>query len=248
MWPISIRSPLTPSRVWRGSPLCPSPTSSGHRRVAGPSAPPVLIGLGIRHLGQVGSLALAQSLGDLDAIVAADEASLAAVDGVGPVIAASVTRWFASEINRSVVERLGAAGVNLTEPGGGGSDGGAGVERTLDGRSVVVTGTLDDMTREEAEAAIAARGGKSPGSVSKKTFAVVVGDAPGASKVSKAEALGIRSSEEKVSPTSSNAARYPIHPPESAVDEADGYGREQEAPMARDRSPTGCLVIGALSR
>jgi DNA ligase (NAD+) len=151
----------------------------------------VLIGLGIRHLGQVGSLALAQSLGDLDAIVAADEASLAAVDGVGPVIAASVTRWFASEINRSVVERLGAAGVNLTEPGGGGSDGGAGVERTLDGRSVVVTGTLDDMTREEAEAAIAARGGKSPGSVSKKTFAVVVGDAPGASKVSKAEALGI---------------------------------------------------------
>jgi DNA ligase (NAD+) len=61
----------------------------------------------------------------------------------------------------------------------------------LDGKSVVVTGTLDGWTREEAEAAIVDRGGKSPGSVSKKTFAVVVGDAPGASKVSKAEELGI---------------------------------------------------------
>jgi DNA ligase (NAD+) len=151
----------------------------------------VLIGLGIRHLGQVGSVALAQSLGDLDAIVSADEASLAAVDGVGPVIAASVTRWFASEVNRSVVERLGAAGVNLTEPGVGGSGGGVSLEQTLDGRSVVVTGTLEGWIREEAEAAVAARGGKSPGSVSKKTFAVVVGDAPGASKVSKAEELGI---------------------------------------------------------
>jgi DNA ligase (NAD+) len=151
----------------------------------------VLIGLGIRHLGQVGSMALAQSLGDLDAILSADEASLAAVDGVGPVIAASVTRWFASEVNRSVVERLGSAGVNQTEPGGGGSGGDATLEQTLDGRSVVVTGTLGGWNREEAEAAIVARGGKSPGSVSKKTFAVVVGEAPGAAKVSKAEELDI---------------------------------------------------------
>ncbi len=79
----------------------------------------VLIGLGIRHLGQVGSLALAQASGDIDAIVAADEATLAAVDGVGPVIASSVVRWFASDVNRSVVERLRLAGVNLTEPGRG---------------------------------------------------------------------------------------------------------------------------------
>jgi DNA ligase (NAD+) len=62
---------------------------------------------------------------------------------------------------------------------------------TLEGRSVVVTGTLDGMTREEAEAAIVARGGKSPGSVSKKTYAVVVGDGPGAAKVTKAEQLGV---------------------------------------------------------
>jgi DNA ligase (NAD+) len=151
----------------------------------------VLIGLGIRHLGQVGSVALARALGDLDGIVSADEATLAAVDGVGPVIAASVTRWFDSDVNRSVVERLGGAGVNLTEPDGGGAGGGHVLQQTLDGRSVVVTGTLDGMTREEAEAAVVARGGKSPGSVSKKTFVVVVGDAPGASKVAKAEELGI---------------------------------------------------------
>ena len=148
----------------------------------------VLIGLGIRHLGQVGSLALARALGSIDAIMAADEERLAAVDGVGPVIADSVVRWLASDVNRSVVERLASSGVNLTEPGGGAAPDGAGVAQTLRGRSVVVSGTLEGWTREEAEGAILARGGKSPGSVSKKTFALVVGDSPGAAKVSKAEA------------------------------------------------------------
>jgi DNA ligase (NAD+) len=151
----------------------------------------VLIGLGIRHLGQVGSIALARALGDVDAIMAADEQNLAAVDGVGPIIAASVVRWFASEINRSVVDRLAAAGVNLTEPGAGGADGVPGVPQTLAGKSVVVSGTLEGFTREEAEEAIVARGGKSPGSVSKKTFALVVGESPGASKVTKAEQVGV---------------------------------------------------------
>ncbi|MGD0394012.1 MAG: NAD-dependent DNA ligase LigA [Acidimicrobiales bacterium] len=151
----------------------------------------VLIGLGIRHLGQVGSVALAQACGDLDTIMSADEATLAAVDGVGPVIASSVVRWFDSDINRSVVERLRLAGVNLAEPGGAGLGVPSDQPRTLEGRSVVVTGTLEGVTREEAEAAIVARGGKSPGSVSKKTYAVVVGDEPGASKVTKAEQLGI---------------------------------------------------------
>ena len=150
----------------------------------------VLIGLGIRHLGQVGSVALAQALGDIDSIMAADEASLAAVDGVGPIIASSVVRWFGSDTNRSVVERLRTAGVNLAEPAAG-PRGTVDLPRTLEGRSVVVTGTLEGMTRQEAEGAIVARGGKSPGSVSKKTYAVVVGEAPGASKVAKAEQLGI---------------------------------------------------------
>jgi DNA ligase (NAD+) len=151
----------------------------------------VLIGLGIRHLGQVGSLALARALGDMDAVMGADEESLAAVEGVGPVIASSVVRWFGSDVNRSVTERLRAAGVNMVEPGAGSTGGSAVRAQTLAGRSVVVTGTLEGLTREEAEGAIMARGGKSPGTVSKKTFAVVVGESPGASKVTKAEQLGV---------------------------------------------------------
>ncbi len=151
----------------------------------------VLIGLGIRHLGQVGSIALARSKGDIDAIISADEESLAVVDGVGPVIAASVVRWLASAVNRSVVERLRSAGVNLTEPSGAVSTTDAKRPQTLAGKSVVVTGTLEGWTREEAEEAILARGGKSPGSVSKKTFALVVGESPGAAKVTKAEQLGV---------------------------------------------------------
>ena len=150
----------------------------------------VLIGLGIRHLGQVGSLALARALGDIDAIATADEGALAGVEGVGPVIASSVVRWLASDVNRSVVERLRRAGVNLVEPDRGRSS--APVEaQTLAGKSVVVTGTLDGFTREEAEAAVLARGGKSPGTVSKRTFALVVGESPGASKVTRAEQLGV---------------------------------------------------------
>jgi DNA ligase (NAD+) len=150
----------------------------------------VLIGLGIRHLGQVGSVALARSCHDIDAVLCADEASLAGIEGVGPVIASSVVAWFASPVNRSVVERLRSAGLHLTEPGGPG-DGPVDLPQTLEGRSVVVTGTLDDYTRDEAEAVVLARGGKSPGTVSSKTFAVVVGRAPGASKVTKAERLGV---------------------------------------------------------
>jgi DNA ligase (NAD+) len=150
----------------------------------------VLIGLGIRHLGQVGSVALARACHDIDAVLAADEASLAGIEGVGPIIASSVVAWFASPVNRSVVERLRSAGLHLAEPGGTG-DGPVELPQTLEGRSVVVTGTLDDYTRDEAEAAVLARGGKSPGTVSSKTFAVVVGRAPGASKVTKAGRLGV---------------------------------------------------------
>jgi DNA ligase (NAD+) len=158
----------------------------------------LLIGLGIRHLGAVGSVALARAMGDLDAILAADEAILAALEGVGPVIASSVVRWFASDVNRSVVDRLRAAGVNVVEPGAGLSPAEAtGLAQTLAGKSVVVTGTLAEMSREAAEAAIVARGGKSPGSVSKKTFAVVVGESPGASKLTKAEEIGLPILEEE---------------------------------------------------
>ncbi len=151
----------------------------------------VLIGLGIRHLGQVGSIALARAFGDIDAILGSDQPSLAAVDGVGPVIATSVVEWFTSPVNRSVVERLRSAGVNLEEPDRGPVGGSGDLQPTLAGQSVVVSGTLVGFSRDEAEAAILARGGKSPGTVSKKTLALVVGEAPGASKVTKAEQLGV---------------------------------------------------------
>ena len=151
----------------------------------------VLVGLGIRHLGQVGSVALARSRRDIDGVLAADEATLAAIDGVGPVIASSVVAWFASPVNRSVVDRLRAARLHLVEPGGEAAGGTPDLPQTLEGRSVVVTGSLDGYTRDEAEAAVVARGGKSPGTVSKKTYAVVVGRAAGASKVTKAEQLGV---------------------------------------------------------
>ena len=124
-----------------------------------------------------------------------------AVEGIGPVIADSVAGFLANPANRRVLDRLVEAGVTTEEPGtaGGLVSGGAvpaapeapGVPQTLAGRSVVVTGTVAGFTREEAEEAIVARGGKSPGSVSKKTFAVVVGEAPGAAKTSRAEALGV---------------------------------------------------------
>jgi DNA ligase (NAD+) len=130
-------------------------------------------------------------MGDIDAVMGADEERLAAVEGVGPVIASSVVTWFASDVNRSVTERLRAAGVNMVEPGLEAAGGSAPLVQTLAGRSVVVTGTLEGFTREEAEGAILARGGKSPGTVSKRTYAVVVGESPGASKVAKAEQLGV---------------------------------------------------------
>lgn len=151
----------------------------------------LLVGLGIRHLGQVGAVALARDSGDADAIMAASEDRLAAIDGVGPVIASSVASWFASPVNRSVVERLRAGGVNMVEPDAGRRGRDSVPEQTLAGQSVVVTGTLKEYTREEAEAAITDRGGKSPGTVSKRTFAVVVGEAPGAAKLAKAEELGV---------------------------------------------------------
>ncbi|HVX17553.1 MAG TPA: NAD-dependent DNA ligase LigA [Acidimicrobiales bacterium] len=146
----------------------------------------VLVGLNIRHLGPAGAEALTGAFGNLDKIIAAPEQALAAVEGVGPVIAASVRAWFDDPAHLAVVDKLRAAGVNFDAPADQ-----VVLEPTLAGKSVVVTGTLDGYSREAAEAAIKARGGKSPGSVSKRTTAVVVGAEPGASKVTKAEELGI---------------------------------------------------------
>ncbi len=145
----------------------------------------LLVGLNIRHLGPAGSEALAAALGHIDAIEVTREEAMAAVEGVGPIIAAAVRAWFDDEANRAVVDKLRVAGVNLEGPAR------PDVEPVLLGRAVVVTGTLEGHSREEAAEAIKARGGKSPGSVSKKTYAVVVGAEPGASKLTKAEDLGV---------------------------------------------------------
>ena len=146
----------------------------------------LLVGLNIRHLGPAGAEALASAFGSLDAIMEASVEQLADTEGVGPVIARSVHTWFSDPANRQLVERLRAAGLQFVDERGG-----DGRSRVLAGKSVVVTGTLRNYTREEAEEAIKARGGKSPGSVSKKTTALVVGESPGASKVTKAEQLGV---------------------------------------------------------
>ncbi|MDA8290776.1 MAG: NAD-dependent DNA ligase LigA, partial [Actinomycetota bacterium] len=152
----------------------------------------VLVGLSIRHVGPTIAALVSRSVRDVDALRAAGVEELAAVDGVGPTIAASVAAFFSVEQNVSVVERLRAAGVALEatgeQPAG---EGAARAPATLGGRSVVVTGTLERFTRAEAEAAIAARGGRSPGSVSARTYALVAGAEPGASKLAKAESSGV---------------------------------------------------------
>ncbi len=145
----------------------------------------LLRGLNIRHLGTAGAELLAVNLGHMDRIAAASEEELAAIDGVGPTIARSVRSWFDDETNQVLIEKLRAAGVTMEGPPP------AEVARTLEGRSVVVSGSLDAFSRDGAADAIKARGGKSPGSVSKKTTALVVGADPGASKLTRAEELGV---------------------------------------------------------
>ncbi len=147
--------------------------------------PKLLTALGIKHLGPAASESLSQAFGTLDAIAAATAEDLSSVDGVGGIIAESISSWFQQADNMVVINKLRDAGVDFGR-----------VERsdepqTLAGKAVVVTGTLANYSREGAESAIKSRGGKSPGSVSAKTFAVVVGESPGASKITKAEQLGI---------------------------------------------------------
>ncbi|MFZ9923153.1 MAG: NAD-dependent DNA ligase LigA [Ilumatobacteraceae bacterium] len=145
----------------------------------------LLVALGIKHLGPSAAESLARRFGSLDAGSSASMQDLAAIDGVGDVIAESVASWFSDERHRTLVDKLRRGGVrfdNVTV---------VDVPQTLHGKTVVVTGTLSGFGREAAEQAIKDRGGKSSGSVSGRTFALVVGDDPGTSKVKKAVELGI---------------------------------------------------------
>ncbi len=139
----------------------------------------VLVALSIRHVGPTAAQALARDFRSLDRIAEASEEELAAADGVGPTIARSVKEWFAVDWHRGVVEKWRAAGVRMADEG---EDAGPG---PLTGVTVVVTGSLRDLSRDQAIAAIQERGGKVTGSVSKKTGFVVVGADPG-SKYDKA--------------------------------------------------------------
>ena len=150
--------------------------------------PRLLTALGIKHLGPAAAQALAAHFGTLDAVMEASDEELAAVEGLGPIIARSIATWFALEPNRAFVEKLRDGRRRLRRAGAARRPK---APQVLAGKAVVVTGTLAGYTREEAEAAIVARGGKSPGSVSAKTYALVVGDEPGASKLTKAEQVGV---------------------------------------------------------
>jgi DNA ligase (NAD+) len=149
--------------------------------------------LGIRHFGPAASQALAAEFRTLDAIMGQTTEELAAVDGVGGVIASTISEWFAAPENRAFVERFRDAGLNFGDPkeAARAAEAKALTPQSLTGKTVVVTGAVPGYTREQAAEAITLRGGKSPGSVSKKTLALVVGDHAGASKLAKAEALGV---------------------------------------------------------
>jgi DNA ligase (NAD+) len=144
----------------------------------------VLVALSIRHVGPTAARALATEFGSLDAITSASTEQLAAVEGVGPTIAAAVTEWFTVEWHRAIVDKWRAAGVRMAD------ERDASVPRTLEGLTIVVTGSLAGFSRDDAKEAILARGGKAAGSVSKKTDYVVAGDSPG-SKYDKAVELGV---------------------------------------------------------
>ncbi len=144
----------------------------------------VLVALSIRHVGPTAARSLASALGSIAAIRAASVEDLAAVDGVGPVIAQSLADWFAVDWHAAVVDRWAAAGVRVAD------ERDDAVPRTLEGLTVVVTGSLENFSRDGAKEAILARGGKASGSVSRKTDYVVVGANAG-SKADTAAKLGV---------------------------------------------------------
>ena len=150
--------------------------------------PRLLYGLGIRDVGEATALALARHFGTLEGLMDADERAIQQVPDVGPVVAAHVAAFFASDEHRRVIKALTDKGVKWPDmERAAGSAGPQG----LAGRTVVITGTLASMSREQAQAALTARGAKVSGSVSKKTSFVVAGSEAG-SKLAKARELGVQ--------------------------------------------------------
>ena len=144
----------------------------------------VLVSLSIRHVGPVAARSLMNSFGSIEKIFGASEEELASVDGVGTVVAKTIKEWIAVDWHQDIVQAWKKAGVNFTQELGATSSG------VFQGMSIVVTGTLDGLTRDQAEEAIITRGGKAASSVSKNTAFVVAGANAG-SKLAKAESLGV---------------------------------------------------------
>ncbi len=146
----------------------------------------LIIGLGIRHVGPSAAKELARQFRTMDALLAVDAEELTELEGIGPVIAEAWAGWVSEDENRALIRRMAEAGVRMSdpEPEGVGSS-------LLEGLTFVVTGTLPEHSRDEAKEALETLGAKVTGSVSNKTTALIAGEAPGASKVSKAESLGV---------------------------------------------------------
>ena len=153
----------------------------------------LLFGLGIRHVGARGARGLAAAFGTLEALVAAHVEAIEAVGDVGPIVAESVRTFLDTAANRSLLERLRAAGVNMTSSEKPPTESTLGI---FAGKTIVLTGTLDRVTREEAKSAIERLGGRVTSSVSKKTSLLVAGRDPG-SKLDKAQALGTETLDEE---------------------------------------------------
>jgi DNA ligase (NAD+) len=147
--------------------------------------PRLLYGLGIRDVGEATALALARHFGTLERLMSADEHAIRQVADVGPVVAAHVAAFFAAADHRAVLQALREKGVTWPD-----MPASAAASQPLAGRTFVITGALERMTREQAQEALLARGAKVSGSVSKKTSYVVAGSDAG-SKLAKAQALGV---------------------------------------------------------
>ena len=150
----------------------------------------ILVSLNIRHVGPVAARALAEYIGSLDAIRRASVDELAGVDGVGSIIAESLQNWFEVDWHQDIINEWAVAGVQFATPGHAGPGAAAEIEGPCSGLTIVATGTLEGYTRDGAQEAIIAAGGKPASSVSKKTDYVAAGPGAG-SKLTKAEELGI---------------------------------------------------------
>jgi DNA ligase (NAD+) len=145
----------------------------------------LLVGLNIRHVGSHVAQVLARAFGSIDAIAAASEDEIDAVPEIGPEIAATVREWFDEDENLALIEKLRAVGVRTADERAADES-----PRPLEGQSIVLTGGLETMSREEATELAQAAGARVASSVSKKTSFVVAGESPG-SKLAKAETLGV---------------------------------------------------------